>query len=319
MLLGSGTAPAEVEAEVSAAGRNVRNQLLARVAESFPGLPVGRSRVESGGGDHVLLIIDDTYAFRFPRAGMHDLKLEIAVLGLLQRRSVVPTPSYDYVDPAGRFAGYRFIEGIELTQSRFAALSPVGKDRVLGQAAMFLSALHSLPRDAVDRAGPWPMAWTAAEYAERGLTERLPSIAACAPHLAGPIEAFYRSYRHERLDRLVVVHGDLVADHILLDEAAERLAGIIDFGDVAIGDPAQDLLAFWSYGKEAASRIVQLYGPSDADSGLLGRSRNHFIRHRIDQLFQQLGQGAGDEARAEMFDLEALLQSPECAPTGPTS
>ena len=39
--------------------------------------------------------------------------------------------------------------------------------------------------------------------------------------------------------------GDLVRDHLLVDEHTGHLTGIIDFSDVALGDPAQDFLGFW--------------------------------------------------------------------------
>ncbi len=312
MLLGSTSAVDAAEAAVTRAGseRNFANRLLACVTATFPALPVGRSRVESTGGDHDLLIIDDRYAFRFPRSGMHDLKLEIEVLKHLQRRSSMPTPSYVYVDPAGRFAGYPFIEGVELMPSVFAALPNGVGDRVLVEMALFLSELHSIPVEAMRWPGNWPKAWTAAEFVDRGLAERLPLIARHVPRLAAPIETFYDQYRHDRPDYLVIVHGDLVPDHILLNRETDRLAGIIDFGDVALGDPAQDFLGFWSYGEEVASRLVELYRLGHGDPGLLRRARNHFIRYRIDQLFEKLRHGASDDAFAEVVELEALLIPP---------
>jgi aminoglycoside 2''-phosphotransferase len=35
-----------------------------------------------------------------------------------------------------------------------------------------------------------------------------------------------------------LLHGDLSPDHILDDATADRLTGIIDFGDACLGDPA---------------------------------------------------------------------------------
>ena len=311
MLTASTLALAEdQQAEAALGPPDISDHLLACVRKVFPDFLVSCSRIERGGGDHLLLIIDDAYAFRFPRPGVHDLKLEIEVLALLQRKSSLPTPSYDYIDPAGRFAGYRFIEGIELTPPRFAAFPAATKDDLLGAAARFLFELHGLPVDAMAWASTWRTMWTAAQFAERGLTERFPLIAEHAPHLAGHIKDFYAAYRHDRPDHLVVVHGDLVAEHLLIDEPSERLAGIIDFGDVALGDPAQDFLGFWSYGEAVASRLVELYNLGEADPGILGRSRNHFIRYRLDRLFEKLSDGAGSDAREEFAELEALL-SPE--------
>lgn len=290
--------------------QNIGDRLFACVTKAFPELSLSNSRLECTGGDHVLLIVDDEYAFRFPRAGMHDLALEIAVLKLMQRRSTLATPAYDHIDAAGRFAGYRFIQGAPLTRARFGALAAIARDQVLTQAARFLSELHGLPIDAVAWSASWPKTWTAAEFAERGLVESLPVIAAYAPHLAGPIERFYSRYRHDRPHDLVIVHGDLVADHILLDPRTDELAGIIDFGDVGLGDPAQDFIGFWNYGDEAAFRLVSIYGTGRVDPGLLDRSRNHFIRYRIDRLAEELADDAGADPSHDVAEIDALLRRP---------
>ena len=39
-------------------------------------------------------------------------------------------------------------------------------------------------------------------------------------------------------------HGDLLVENLLLDDAG-RLAAVIDFGGLAIGDPTVDLVVAW--------------------------------------------------------------------------
>lgn len=297
---------AEPDAVTVPAGRS-SDVLAALVTIAFPTLAMDRRRVEQSGGDHVLLIVDEHFAFRFPRAGMHDLNLEIEVLKRLQRNSILPTPSYDYVDPDGRFAGYPYLEGLALTPARFAALSRTRQEEGLNTAALFLSELHGLSPDAIAPPERWPTIWTAAEFAERGLTERLPLIARHCPAHAAAVEAFYVGYCRDRPDRHVVVHGDLVAEHILLNARTGRLSGIIDFGDVALGDPAQDFLGFWAYGAQAACRAVALYRPVAADAGLLARSRHHFIRYRLDRLCERLRDEAGIDPAQIATEIDALL------------
>lgn len=102
------------------------------------------------------------------------------------------------------------------------------------------------------------------------------------------------------------MHGDLVPEHILLDEKTGQLSGIIDFGDVALGDPAQDFLGFWTYGEDTACRIIDLYCSDSTDPGLLRRSRNHFIRYRLDQLYENIGNAEFDLPGA-VAEIEALV------------
>jgi aminoglycoside 2''-phosphotransferase len=287
------------------------DRLAAIVEAVFPTLATGRIRVDRAGGDHVLLIVDERYAFRFPRRGWRDLTLEIEVLKRLRQRSVPSTPSYDYIDPDRRFAGYPFIAGVSLTPARFAALTPVCRLRMIDEAVQFLSELHGIRPDTIATDDLWPRAWTAEQFADRGTMERLPDIARRMPALYDRLRDFYARYRRDHAKTLVVVHGDLVGDHILVDEGSGRLTGIIDFSDVALGDPAQDFLGFWALGAEAARRAVDLYKPAAPDAGLLARSRRHFIRYRLDRLFESVR--AGDDTdwpRAEA-EIAALLDRPE--------
>ena len=282
--------------------------LLDRVTRAFPALMVDSSRVEQCGGDHLVLIVnDDEYAFRFPRAGVHDLRFEIEVLEQLRHRSSVSVPNYDHVDPAGRFAGYRFIAGEPLTANRYERFDAAEQTAVIDAVAGFLTILHDLPQAIVGWSGEWPRAWTAAEFAERGMAERLPLIARHAPRLAPSIRSFYETYWHDRPEHLAIIHGDLVYEHLLVDQAGSQLVGIIDFGDVALGDPAQDFLGFWSYGAAVVTRVIDGYDRRRSDPGLLRRSRNHFIRYRIDDLFECLDAGKRADASAHAAAVAALL------------
>ena len=282
------------------------DQLAGFIEAAFPALHLGRRRLEQSGGDHALLIVDEHFAFRFPRSGMHGLNLEIAVLERLQRRSPIPIPAYEYVDPAGRFAGYPFIKGTALTPVRFAALADHLQNDVLRTAAMFLTELHGLAASAIAPETDWPFTWAAADYTDRGLTTYLPSIVARSPVQASLVERFYITYREISPPQRVVIHGDLVVEHVLLDEQTEQLSGIIDFGDVALGDPAQDFLGFWAYGADAAGKIVELYRPAGADPTFLARSRQHFIRYRLDRIFE--GMSRHDRPMTEVAaEIDALL------------
>ena len=50
----------------------------------------------------------------------------------------------------------------------------------------------------------------------------------------------------------VLCHGDIAPEHILVDEAGGRVLGLIDFGDLLVGDPAIDLAGVCYLGGDAA-------------------------------------------------------------------
>ena len=93
------------------------------------------------------------------------------------------------------------------------------------------------------------------------------------------------------------MHGDLTEDHILLDPArSARLAGVIDFTDAALGDPAFDFTWLWAYGDWAPAHAAKSYGGET--EALLSRSLWWFVRYRIDQIWwNESGARAYDVAR----------------------
>ena len=162
--------------------------------------------------------------FRFPRrSGVEKaLEVEIALLPTLAAALPVRVPSFEFVSRDPLFVGYSVIRGEPL----------VGEDADGVRA--FLDALHALdpsglPVDSHD--------WLDAYRNQCAEFERL-----VFPLLDGGERG-----RAERLfsevETLVgfepaLLHADLGPDHLLVRNG--RLAGVIDWGDARVGDPALD-------------------------------------------------------------------------------
>ena len=56
-----------------------------------------------------------------------------------------------------------------------------------------------------------------------------------------------------------LIHSDVTDDHLLLAPAGDRLAGVIDFGDVELGDAAYDFAYLWSYGDWTPAHVFARY------------------------------------------------------------
>jgi aminoglycoside phosphotransferase (APT) family kinase protein len=68
----------------------------------------------------------------------------------------------------------------------------------------------------------------------------------------------------------VWVHGDLHPANVVVADGT--LAGVVDFGDMFVGDPAQDLAAAWVLLPAGAdARFFASY--ADADEGTVRRAR----------------------------------------------
>ncbi len=100
--------------------------------------------------------------------------------------------------------------------------------------------------------------------------------------------------------RPTVIHGDLWTGNLLMEASYPRLCGVIDFGEVAVGDPAIDL-------------AIQRYIDGDFAQRLLHDAQNErpwdiHLKHRTDHHWD-LRELWGLETALERADMEEALQS----------
>jgi aminoglycoside phosphotransferase (APT) family kinase protein len=241
----------------------------AMIARSFPqlGTPVLTRLGE--GWDNAAFLVNGTHVFRFPRRAIAAelMETECRILPLiapeLPLRISAPVfvgaATGDYPWP---FAGYPLLPGMPLSERDVPEHAAVKLAISLGR---FLRALHEidperlvargLPDDKLgrldhERMMPKVKAWLE-ELRAAGLVRSSESLIdylhSVAP--AGP-----------RRERLTVVHGDLYARHVFVDDEF-RAAGIIDWGDLHRGDPALDLsIGFTLIPPRARPEFFDSYG-----------------------------------------------------------
>ncbi len=57
-----------------------------------------------------------------------------------------------------------------------------------------------------------------------------------------------------------MAHSDFGTSNVLIDPARSEIAGVIDFGDMSIGDPAADFATFYRrFGKPFAEDMAENY------------------------------------------------------------
>jgi aminoglycoside phosphotransferase (APT) family kinase protein len=198
------------------------------------------------GWDNTVWLVDDRWAFRFPRRSiaLPGVARELAVLGELAPRLPLPIPVPRWVgEPSDAFPwpffGAEAIAGRELPEAELSHDARSALGRPLGR---FLRALHDarvsaeLPYDPMGRGD---------------MSTRVPRTVEALLALDGrwdpPRELRDALEDARRLpprdEQVAVVHGDLHARHLLV--RGDALAGVIDWGDVCLGDPAIDLAACW--------------------------------------------------------------------------
>jgi aminoglycoside phosphotransferase (APT) family kinase protein len=78
----------------------------------------------------------------------------------------------------------------------------------------------------------------------------------------------------------VILHGDISPGHVLADSEGS-LTGVIDWGDVAFGDPARDLIFLYEdWGDDFLRLALEGYGLADGPS-FRRRVLAHYV---VDQL-----------------------------------
>jgi aminoglycoside phosphotransferase (APT) family kinase protein len=228
----------------------VDGKLAKRLLAQFPDLEVESVRPFAEGWDYTILVVNERWAFRFPRREIvvPGTRREIAVLPELAPLLPVPVPVPLFVgEPSDDFPwpffGSELLPGRELGEAGLDA-----RDRVeIGRAlARFLRLLHDtkvgyeLPPDANKRADMNVRVPKTREQLDdleaTGLWRRpaaVDRLLEAAERLSPP-------------DASAVVHGDLHFRQVLVGENAS-VSGVIDWVDVCRSDPAIDLSMFWSY------------------------------------------------------------------------
>jgi aminoglycoside 2''-phosphotransferase len=274
---------------------------LRSIQHVYPDLPIVSARFDEAGQNNVVLILNEKFIFRFPRylSALKQLEIELAVLTGIQDYITlrIPRPLFTRLDaPAGgqAFMGYQMIPGAQFWRETLAAIQaePV-LDRLADQLAGFLKELHCVPvREAI--ACELPLADTADECAD--IYQRMQ--ARCFPHMrpdarewaAQHFERFLSAQRHFDYQP-VLKHSDFGMGNILFDATSQTITGIIDFGSVALGDPAYDFAGLLSsYGETFLHRLERGY-PELASYW----ERIHFYRGTFALLEALFGLEQGDE------------------------
>jgi aminoglycoside 2''-phosphotransferase len=199
------------------------------------------------GQNNVIVFVDQTWVFRFPKheRGEAELKKEILFLQKYGQGLGLPVPNphfYNIDKTKGPFYSvYRKIAGRPLTND-----SPSEADREAWADALgrFLTRLHRLPLTAellavLGEPAALVNGWS--DFFERVEKMLFPHM---RPDARKRVESLCRDMLaaiSKSNEPLTVIHGDFGMGNILIDPVTGRVSGVIDFGSVTIGDPAYDL------------------------------------------------------------------------------
>jgi aminoglycoside phosphotransferase (APT) family kinase protein len=269
------------------------------ISEQFPALAPVQLELLGEGWDNVAYLVNGTHVFRFPRRqiAIGLLEAERKLLPLVARHVSLPIPAPTHSGQPTEsfrwpFLGYCLIRGRSLS----AARPTEAQRRALAEPlAAFLRSLHSVPSDEARSLGAGPHFVDKLAFArilpeasrnldqlqQKGLFEPPASLLSLLslppPSQPGPT---------------VLCHGDLYSLHVLVDDET-RLSGVIDWGDLHLGDVAVDLsAAYLLLPRDAHDTFCRAYGPIDSSTWERARLRALFHASTTAVYGEHLGDSA---------------------------
>lgn len=254
---------------------------LQLIQQQFPELGAKKIKLLGEGWDNSAFLVNESLIFRFPRRkiALPLLETEWCILPKLAPLVSLPipvprwkgTPSADF---PWSFIGYRMLPGVTACHANLSEKERADLAQPLGE---FLATLHAIPlsimegypieRNNKDRIDGSLLTKKIIdnfkELSQLGLLKdesKLMSILDNSQHFRSPIASN-------------LVQGDFYVRHILVDEK-RQLAGVIDWGDMHIGDPAIDLAIAHSFLPiEAHEQFIKAYGEISPETWALAKVR----------------------------------------------
>ncbi len=257
------------------------SQALELIQEQFPELNATHISFLGAGWDNTAYLVENKWIFRFPRRQISVplLEAEVAILPLLAQKLPLPIPTPIYIGKASQsflwpFAGYCIVPGITACS---ANLSEEERTALAIPIANFLKELHAIPSSILS--GVLIHGDNLGRINPRSIIERVTRVFDDLENLGllenrDILEAILKEGSDLPTPKLSnLVHGDFYARHLLLDNN-HQLAGIIDWGDIHIGNAAIDLaIAHCFLPREAHAAFKQAYGPISDQTWQLAKLR----------------------------------------------
>ena len=236
------------------------------IDELYPNISTDRIQIFDDGWDYVVFVIDGQKAIRFPRRSDYAKKLPVEVAFLNQFGDQLPVSVPRLTLYADEQTGlpyviYDFIPGIQFKKSISDTFSKAELRQVALQIGSFLDKLHSI---SIEKAIKLGVKQVESLETWRNKFEKIRQTV--FPHISKDeqnwsisiFENFFETVRKNPMP-LTVIHSDIMPEHIIVNPKTHTLSGIIDFGDIEIGDPAYDFAFLAKYGTDFLSWTYENY------------------------------------------------------------
>lgn len=266
------------------------------ILKNFPHLHIEKIELAGEGMDSRSFFVKlprHTYVFRFPKfpTVAKNLQVEMALLPKLQKYVRLPIPQFDFIGKGimnRTFVGYKKIEGVTLT-SLWNNIATHKQETILHILGAFLKNVHSFPVKEAKKCGVPEQNFR--RIYKGDLRKVVKDIYLTIPQkMRVYIERLYEEYLGDERNFTyspTLLHADFGGGHIFCNKHDACITGIIDFGDIGIGDPDYDLMYLYGeFGWKFILQFLKHYSRPDHDLNILHRKlRLLLIHNTIDDIW----------------------------------
>lgn len=234
------------------------------INHEFPEFTISSIKKIGEGDNSKAFLINQNYIFRFPKReeAKQSLKKEIAVLPKIKSFLNLEIPRFDFVSKDINFAGHKSIVGKPLIPEIYNSLPKEFQTKIQKSLAGFLTQLHNIDLSILKNAGLETMDYKEEYVDDFKNTQQLiyPNITSPDREVINQIFTAYPDNKNNFTYKPALIHNDFSTDHILFKISNNEISGIIDFGDLAIGDPDYDLMYLLdSFGEGFITGLLEFY------------------------------------------------------------
>ncbi|MBI9049770.1 MAG: aminoglycoside phosphotransferase family protein [Anaerolineaceae bacterium] len=243
------------------------------IVKDHPQFTDATFQLNEEGWDNLVLIANEEVVFRVPRnkVSREQLLVEHCFLPEIAKISPLPVPEVQYLSQQnGLYAGYQMISGVPFERHILETCNTAQRKQSAVCLGRFLSCLHQFSYEEHENG-----LYTIRRQNRQAWLDLQAEVLRKAGKMLNEsdrneIEVLFDFILNDiDFDSLpkCLIHGDFSSDHILFDERQMCISGVIDFGDIMLGDPAYDISGILlCYGREFLDQVLMYYEPLlDAD------------------------------------------------------
>jgi aminoglycoside phosphotransferase (APT) family kinase protein len=250
---------------------NINEDLAKSLITSQTNLIINSFKKIGEGWDNIAYLINDEFIFRFPRReiGIDCMANELLILPYLSNNLSFPFSYPQYIGQSTKdfpapFAGYKILNGIPLGDTN---VTLIDDNDFAKKLALWLKELHSVSiiNEHKNIIGDQTFSYYLTQRIDK-TRERILHYQNYFTDAGFKIEDLLivlkkiESFDHDEVAKNCYVHGDLYSKHLIVDEK-KCLVGLIDWGDVHIGNPGVDLaVGYMIFTNNTLKKFFASYG-----------------------------------------------------------